>query len=84
MISCCSLGEVEACSLEVLCYGREKCPGQTMAQQLQEMGAVAMLLVSEKQLLADMDDEAQAFDLPAISISESFVKDIPSWLGNKD
>lgn len=47
-----------------------------------------MLLVSDKQLMADTKpeeagDEA-AFDLPAVSISESFVKDIPSWLGNKD
>lgn len=46
-----------------------------------------MLWASKRQLLANETsnpDLAEAFNLPAASIPESFVKDIPSWLGNKD
>eukprot|EP00913_Durusdinium_trenchii_P022183 g20843.t1 len=85
---CSSSGQSFESTQSVLCYAsKEQCSGEQMAFNMAKRGAGAMLWASKRQLLANETsnpDLAEAFNLPAASIPESFVKDIPSWLGNKD
>jgi len=75
----------------VLCYPAPAiCTPQQMAGKLSESGAAAMLLAMQKddlkvvQVDENSDLTAEEESMPVMSVPQSAIKDVGSWLGNPD